>query len=189
MNNNKFFTFLFSLIPGAGHMYYGLYKQGASLMLSFCLIIFLSVELYMDMLLFFLPVIWFFSFFQTHNISKLSPEEFHQIKDRWLIPESVDTKLLYRENIKYQVPIAVTLICIGIFLLGRNMTEMFFYVLPERLRNIMNYITWRIPQIIVSVVIIYVGIRLISGKKKELNQEASDKPEENPAQTGKDGMI
>lgn len=189
MNKNKFFTFLFSLIPGAGHMYYGLYKKGASLMLSFLLIIFLSVDLYMDMLLFFLPVIWFFSFFQTHDISKLSPEEFHQIKDHWMIPESVDMKLIYRENTKYQIPIAVTLICIGIFLLGRNMTETFYWILPGRLQRIMDTATWRIPQIIVSIVIIYIGIRLIIGKKKELNQKDFPNQEENSAQTGKDGMI
>lgn len=37
MNNqkNRFWTFCFSLVPGAGEMYLGLYRQGISLMLCF----------------------------------------------------------------------------------------------------------------------------------------------------------
>ena len=33
MNNqkNRFWTFCFSLVPGAGEMYFGLYRQGISL--------------------------------------------------------------------------------------------------------------------------------------------------------------
>ena len=32
---NRLFTFFFSLIPGAGEMYLGFYKSGASIMLLF----------------------------------------------------------------------------------------------------------------------------------------------------------
>ena len=37
MNNqkNRFWTFVLSLVPGAGEMYFGLYRQGVSLMLCF----------------------------------------------------------------------------------------------------------------------------------------------------------
>ena len=42
MKKSSFWTFVFSLFPGAGHMYLGLMKKGASLMLLFCLTIALS---------------------------------------------------------------------------------------------------------------------------------------------------
>ena len=65
MKKSSFWTFVFSLFPGAGHMYLGLMKKGASLMLLFCLTIALSGFLNLSFLLILLPVIWFYSFCAT----------------------------------------------------------------------------------------------------------------------------
>ena len=68
MKKSSFWTFVFSLFPGAGHMYLGLMKKGASLMLLFCLTIALSGFLNLSFLLILLPVIWFYSFFDAMNL-------------------------------------------------------------------------------------------------------------------------
>ena len=50
---NSFFTFLFSLLPGAGHMFMGFMKIGVSLMAAFTLVIFLASWLNISQLLFY----------------------------------------------------------------------------------------------------------------------------------------
>ena len=47
MNNqkNRFWTFVLSLVPGAGEMYFGLYRQGVSLMLCFFIVMLVPLML------------------------------------------------------------------------------------------------------------------------------------------------
>ena len=66
---STFLTILFSFLPGAGHMYLGLIKQGIQLMVLFFGTIFLSsltVSFFgnvFSLLLFFLPVFFCYSIF------------------------------------------------------------------------------------------------------------------------------
>ena len=81
---NKFLTFCFSLLPGAGEMYLGFMKQGISLMGIFFLVWALSGMLNLPALLFVQPVIWFYSFFHVHNLNSLPEEEFYSLEDDYL---------------------------------------------------------------------------------------------------------
>ena len=72
-----FWLFIFSLIPGAGEMYMGFKKQGISIMLLFWGAIALASITGLGWLAMFLPVIWFYSFFNVHNLKSLSEEEFY----------------------------------------------------------------------------------------------------------------
>ena len=63
-----FWVFIFSLIPGAGEMYMGFKKQGLSIMLLFWGSIALASITGLGWLAMFLPVIWFYSFFNVHII-------------------------------------------------------------------------------------------------------------------------
>ena len=60
-----FWVFIFSLIPGAGEMYMGFKKQGLSIMLLFWGSIALASITGLGWLAMFLPVIWFYSFFNV----------------------------------------------------------------------------------------------------------------------------
>ena len=84
MKKSSFWTFVFSLFPGAGHMYLGLMKKGASLMLLFCLTIALSGFLNLSFLLILLPVIWFYSFFDAMNLRNVPYEERMAREDHFL---------------------------------------------------------------------------------------------------------
>ncbi len=63
----KFLTTIFSCIPGGGQMYMGFMKEGLSLMGMFFFILFLSSWLNIGPMLYVLPVLWFYSFFDAMN--------------------------------------------------------------------------------------------------------------------------
>ena len=71
-----FLLFISSLIPGAGEMYMGFFKQGISIMTLFWAIIAIAGGLNISSLVIFLPVLWFYSFFHVHNLKELPEEEF-----------------------------------------------------------------------------------------------------------------
>ena len=80
-----FWLFIFSLIPGAGEMYMGFKKQGISIMLLFWGAIALASITGLGWLAMFLPVIWFYSFFNVHNLKSLSEEEFYSVDDNYIL--------------------------------------------------------------------------------------------------------
>ncbi|MEG1362012.1 MAG: hypothetical protein RR364_09240 [Lachnospiraceae bacterium] len=175
MTNKKsaFLTFIFSLLPGAGEMYMGFMKQGASLMGLFFTIIALGGWLEIGPIMILLPVIWFYSFFHVHNLRNLSDEEFFSIKDEYIIDVG-DTRLKELFG-KFHKIIAVVLILMGVNLIWRNIADYIGRFLPNDISNLWyNFtgtFTYAIPQIFVGAGIIYVGIYLIKGKKKELFQQ------------------
>ena len=81
----KLLTFCWSLIPGAGEMYLGFFKQGISLMAAFAVLLGISGFLQLSFLTFLSPIVWFYSFFHTNNLNSLSDEEFYSLEDDYLI--------------------------------------------------------------------------------------------------------
>lgn len=69
MNNNKSrgLTVLFSLFPGAGHMYLGYFKRGLELMTIFLLGIFLTSWLNINIFIIVSILAWFYSVFDALN--------------------------------------------------------------------------------------------------------------------------
>ena len=65
---SKGWTFIFSLLPGAGEMYMGFMKQGVSIMGLFFATIAVAATLNIGPLTIVLPIIWCYSFFNVHNI-------------------------------------------------------------------------------------------------------------------------
>lgn len=165
---NGFLNFCFSLVPGAGQMYQGFIKRGASIMTLFFGWLCVSAYIGVDELLFFLPVIWFFGFFDALHRNSLSDAEREQLKDGFLlIHEEEFDKMTLR---KFRIPAAVLLIFIGIY----ELLRMFVHLLIER-----GFLFWdsaivglvydEFPKMVFSLVIIMVGVYLISGKKKSMD--------------------
>lgn len=170
---NGFLAFCFSLIPGAGEMYMGFMKQGASIMAVFWILIFLAAFLSIGPVLFILPILWCYSFFNVHNIRGMSDEEFYALEDDYLfhlermLPlEKWDRK---RNNI-----LAAVLIIIGAAMLWDYMMDYLRWLIPGEIYwNIMD----SVPRVCVSILMILGGIYLIRGKKREL-EEKEEKQEE-----------
>ncbi|HKL99860.1 MAG TPA: hypothetical protein VJZ06_08135 [Mobilitalea sp.] len=181
---SSFLAFICSLIPGAGEMYIGFMKKGMSLMLMFWGLIFFSVWLNMGALMFGMPVLWFYSFFEVHNLRAMPDELFMTVKDEYIVlPDFNSTKLKSLQN-KYHKLLALVLIIIGVSVLWNNVYGLVEYFLPFDLRNAMYSFGHYFPQLFIGCAIIALGFYLISGKKKEL-----DMNEKNNILEDKGGII
>ncbi len=171
---NKILTFIFSLIPGAGEMYMGFMKQGLSLMCMFFASIMLAIWIRADVLLFVNVVIWFYSFFHVHNLRALSDERFAQEKDKLIIPFSGEEPVLqfHVSNGRLRTVVAIVLIFVGAGMLWNNLLDMISRYLPYWMYDAVWQIAYNLPEVAVSILVIWLGVRLIMGKKKELLQEA-----------------
>ena len=138
--NKKSISLVLSVIPGAGHMYLGYQKKGLVLMGTFFFSIFFMGWLGISMLLFLLPLIWFYSFFDAMHIADGSQEEmknqaldFPEVKHEWIgfalvgigviiLLERILYPLINYEIRRYIQTSIVSLIfiSIGIYMLMKN---------------------------------------------------------------------
>ena len=142
----KFLTFCCSLIPGAGEMYLGFLKQGVSIMTIFFLLFGLGSVLFPPLIVF-CAVVWFYSFFHTHNLNSLPEDEFYAIQDDYLL---------------------------GLSMIWSNIYSFFIYLARDVLNisleflTILSWISQAIPRTVAALLIIALGICLIRNKKQEL---------------------
>lgn len=164
---SKFLTFGFSLLPGAGHMYMGFMKMGLSLMAAFFFLIFISSWLNIGPLLFLLPLIWFYSFFDCINKRYSTDQEFLLLEDNYLF--SLDELVKIDKGIfkKHRLFTGILLLLLGIYLIWNNIIQSLWRYMPNAVYNAINDVTRVAPQIIIGVAIIAVGAKLIIGKKRE----------------------
>lgn len=165
---SKFATIIFSFLPGAGHMFMGFMKMGISFMSAFFFIIFLSTWLKIGPLLFILPLIWFYSFFDCINKRYMPDEEFQKLEDKYLF--SIDSFTKFDKDMfkKRRLVIGILVILLGIYLIWNNVSSTLSqYINDSKIFDIINNLAQIAPQIIIGVIIIIVGIKLIAGKKRE----------------------
>lgn len=154
--NKKSITLALSVIPGAGHMYLGYQKKGLIIMGSFFFSIFFMGWLGISMLLFLLPLIWFYSFFDAMHTADGSQDE-------------IKNQLLILPVIKHEW-VGFALIGIGVMII----LERILYPLIDY--EIRRYIQTSI----VSLIFILIGIYMLMKNKKgtvvhdETEQENND---------------
>lgn len=178
MNNqkNRFWTFVLSLVPGAGEMYFGLYRQGVSLMFCFFLVMLVPLMLQVSALSLLCIILWFYSFLHTHNLRSMPLEEFCQLEDRYLWD---GVAVNFQWNARNKWVVAVALIVIGAFLLWENLFAWLGWYLSGFLGNFF----YRLPRAVIGVLVLLLGVWLITGKKRELDredQQASGQPHSVP---------
>jgi hypothetical protein len=164
---NKFLTIMFSLLPGAGHMFMGFMKMGLSMMSLFFFIIFFSSWLNIGPLLFILPILWFYSFFDCINKRYSSDEEFILLDDHYLY--SLD-KLIETNNIlfqKHRLFAGIVVLFFGIYLLWSNLLNSLYEYIPYQIYSMLINLNNVVPQTVLGIIIVVIGVRLIVGKKRE----------------------
>lgn len=164
-----FLTFIFSLLPGAGEMYMGLFKQGISIMLVFFGIIALASLSGLSATVILVPVIWFYSFFHVHNLASMPYEVFSTIEDHYLFTENDEKLKAAMQSKKMQKILAIVLIVIGASSLWNVCINFLYSILPEWAYNYISSVSRTVPQILIALLIIYLGVVLIKGKKNELD--------------------
>ena len=176
MERNKFLVFCCAFVPGAGQMYLGMMKKGMAITTLFWGIVGAAILLELGVLCVFLPVVWFYSFFDTFNSARYNADQRLQmdyrfwggLKNGGWVPKKVGMS----GQISGKVPKFLGLGCIvlGIYsLYGSIIRPLFWrFDLPDWLYFILN----RIPSFIVAVAIIGLGIYLLN--RERMPKEAGD---------------
>lgn len=177
MKNNKknaLFAFVCSLVPGAGEMYMGLMKQGVSLMTMFFACVGLFSWMNGNVLVWAGIIVWCYSFFHVHHLRSLSEEEFQHIEDKILLPFNEEDFQFHISNQKIRYVGAVLLIFLGASLLWNYILDILVRIFPEEIWYVVWDISYDLPEAVVAVFIIWLGVRLIKGKKKALEEERNE---------------
>ncbi|OAA86840.1 hypothetical protein [Clostridium ljungdahlii] len=171
MKKGKISTFIFSLLPGAGHMYMGFMKMGISFMSAFFFVIFIAGWLDIGPLLFVLPLIWFYSFFDCINKRYSSDEEFLNLEDNYLF--SLDKLLKVDQKVFTKQRLFVGIVCLflGLYLIWNNVMNTLWGHIPNEVYEMLSDVTRTAPRIIIGIAIIVAGIKLIKGKKREMDKD------------------
>lgn len=159
MKHSRGVALFFALMPGAGHMYLGLIRQGIQLMLLFFSIFFMLTSFNMDFLMVFLPIIWFYSIFDVR--SKSLKEDPLVDVDLPLFADVTSMKYFSDTN-SIEKYIAYILILMGVFSIINNL------LIPILSKYVDYYYIRCGKSAIVSIILISVGVFLIKGRKSKL---------------------
>lgn len=174
---SKFITFCCSLFPGAGEMYMGFMKLGVSIMALFFVIFSLSTTLNIPYLVYLLPIIWFYSFFNVHNISSLPDDEFYALEDHYLFSSNEMLKEQFSWFYKHKKLLSYTLIFFGFSILWslcENIMEYFFYnFFSNELSYFFMNLIRSLPQSVIGIALIIIGFRLLKDKKDSLEKNSN----------------
>jgi hypothetical protein len=154
LNNRKITAVALSMIPGAGHMYLGLLRQGAQFMTLFFAAIFIIDWLQVGSLAFMLPVLWFYSLFDAYHLLE---EESDGLRP--------DESPLYEWLRSHPAWIGWGLIILGlIVILQKIITPILGTMLSASVRNYAE-------TVIVALILIAGGIRMLAGSRSEKKME------------------
>lgn len=169
---NKILFFLFSLIPGAAHMYIGLVKRGLVIMLALVAGAGLAMMADTPAFLLVLPVLWFYSFFDAWNKYHLPEEKLAKVQDDFLFFLNAMPANVLKVG-------GIVAIIAGAYLIwDQIIVRVLIRLLSDTGAEILSQISYKLPQVAVAVILIVVGIKLISHKKRELERKNNEGEDE-----------
>ncbi|MGL4790110.1 MAG: hypothetical protein ACRCW1_01770 [Anaerotignaceae bacterium] len=177
MEKNKIFIFFFSFMPGAGEMYLNMMNKGIIIMGAMFGVGFVVGSLNFQSLLFFIPLIWFYSFFDTHNMKALTLEE--RLKEDELFTKKVtsiigkDASKIFKNKGKLIGKILLIMVAYVAFNLVMDILISALEVINEQyvFINLIYRVRYIAPNIIVTFILYIFAIKLIKGDKKEEEKE------------------
>lgn len=147
---NKFYTALFSLIPGAGHMYLGLMKKGFQFMFMFFGVIMVTDLIYSARSFTILNiVIWFYAFFDAYHTRRKLEKD---------IPVNEDLFLELKLNNAKPKYVGITLIILGSIVLFQ---QVIVELLSLGIIIIPPYIKIAILDSIFPIVLVLIGVFIL----------------------------
>lgn len=168
---NKFFTGILSFVPGAAEMYMGFMKQGISMMGIFLLCIAITGLFYMDLFVFAAILVWAYSFFHARNVAASEEDVFLTLQDNYIWTDFIDGKNMQVSNPVFRKWGAWILVVLGVVMLWQNVSKFIYRLIPEQMWNLMAPVIEQIPEFVIAFMLIIIGIRMIKGKKEELNAD------------------
>ncbi len=168
---SRFWSFVCSFLPGCAEMYMGFMKMGISLMALFWGLIALASVLNIGEITFLVVLVWFYGFFHANNLAGLSHAEIEMLQDDYLFHVEGLSNTGEKLTGSYRRIVSVVLIVLGCVLCIRGVFGMLRRFLPEVIINMYYALGDYLPQVIVGIGIVAVGLTMIKGKKQELLEE------------------
>lgn len=174
MEKSRLKVFVFSFIPGAGEMYLNMMKKGIFLMASFFAVSFISSTINSGILPFLMPVIWFYSFFETHNMKHFSLDYRIECDNNFannLDSQFLKDKLNSGNKSKY---IGYALVLFGVFYILKMLRLSIYSVIDLINPAIADFIYDIISgstDFLIALILIVLGIKLIKNGKKDKDSD------------------
>lgn len=173
---NRVWLFIFSLCPGAGHMYMGLMKMGLSFMLGFMGMIAVVSITQLGVLAVFPVALYIYAFFHANNIGGMNAEQFAALEDEYLfgIGEWDTSRFKLNMNKRNRNIAAVVCIVLGVCMLwdlGFGMVRSYVGWDNPVMREIYYFTRNALPRIAIAVAIIWFGVSLLRGKKTDVTED------------------
>lgn len=149
-------------------MFMGFMKRGVSLMTAFLGLGILAGGLGISFLGWIMPIIWFYSFFDCINLAWATEEVFNAQTDDFLLGGDFYDRIKSQLLGSHRSVFGAALIFLGLYLVIDNVIFQFDYGILNR---VVREIYESVPRLLAAGVIIFIGIRLIIGKKKELDSD------------------
>ncbi len=165
---NRFWLFVFSLCPGAGHMYMGLMKMGLSFMSGFLLATVAVSFTGLGLLVVPAVVIYIYSFFHANNIGGMDAAQFAALEDEYLFGIGEWDSSRFRLDKKNRNIAAVVCILIGVSMLwnvGFGMLRDYMGWDNPFIKTVYYTMRDEVPRAAIAVAIIWFGVSLMRGKK------------------------
>ena len=181
---SKFWLFIFSLCPGAGHMYMGFMRMGISLLLGF-MVLLMVVSITGISAFTVLPLaLYVYSFFHANNIGGLDDESFEALEDEYLFGLHNIGSQQVKIDQKGKKVVAVVLIVIGLYMLWNvvfGLLRDFFGWNNPIIKAMYYMVTDDVPRVAIGIAIIWFGVVLLRGKK-DVTVVTQDKKEDSVIQ-------
>ena len=166
---NRFWLFVFSLWPGAGHMYIGFMKMGLSFMTGFLLSCAVVGITNIGVLAVFPIIIYVYAFFHANNLGGLEDEQFAAMEDEYLFGFANMDYSRLKLNRRNRNLAAAALIILGVCMLWNVGFGMLWdYVGWDNPVMKVIYYTVRdeLPRAVIALAVIWIGVRLLRGKSE-----------------------
>lgn len=166
---NKFWLFVFSLWPGAGHMYIGFMKMGLSLMTGFLLSCAVMGITDIGVLAIFPVIIYVYAFFHANNLGGLDDEQFAAMEDEYLFGFANMDYSRFKLGGRSRSIAAAALIILGVCMLwnvGFDMLWDYFGWDNPVVKTIYYTVRDELPRAVFALAVIWVGVRMLRGKKE-----------------------
>ena len=181
---SRFWSFIWSFMPGAGHMYLGFMKMGLSLMIIFLTMAAIVGFTNIGALAVFPVALYFYSFFHANNLASLDEQSFRMVQDQYLFGldgldnmENLNSKL----KGKKRSTVAAVLILIGVVMLWEAVFSLLCDIFGwdnTVLRTIYYFMRDDVPRFVIGIAIIWVGIIMIRGRQENAGSEKYDSTDE-----------
>ena len=116
MRKSRLFSLLCAFWPGAGEMYLGLMKRGIGIMILFWFALAIGATMF-PWIIFIMPVLWFYSFFDTLTLRNLDYYALTELQERdeFFFQELLGGRFTLGDMVgKYHVALGIGLICAGL---------------------------------------------------------------------------